>query len=426
VVSHEPYRVVDAYYTVETDGYPRETPVVHLFGRDETWRRHHWRVDDFDPYFTVSEDAYLTHGEQLDGDDRVTSIQFTDERDRPETGLFGDGMVRVCVRTPGHVSKLRELFPQESLGEADVLYPVRFLVDRGIRQWFVVQRDNGTGETPSSGVEPQGSTSPERVSSDAIYGFDHPDCPATEPPDSTPPVRVVTYDIEVEQGGDGPPVVTERGTEQARNPITAISAHDSYADEYHVWVLAHSGWNTDDSERARDGADACPVEADLHIHENPRSVVSGFVSWLTDIEPDVLTGWNANSFDHPYLVNWCLRHDVTSVFGLSPTRDVRSMNGDGSWINSSLKGRLLTDLLEMYKKSNVHELSSYRLEDVAEAEELDVEKLSIDDVIEVPRETPAIDYAWANHPDVFVRYALLDTVAAVGINRESQEQVHIV
>jgi hypothetical protein len=75
---------------------------------------------------------------------------------------------------------------------------------------------------------------------------------------------------------------------------------------------------------------------------------------------------------------------------------------------------------------NVHELDSKALADVADAEDVGVGKLSIEDEIDVPEDEPAIDWAWRNHPDVFCEYSQRDVKACVAINRESQKNVSIV
>lgn len=391
-------RVVDAWKTVESDGYREKTPIVHVVGRDTSWKRHHVAIKAFRPYFLVRQSEWIDVGEQLVEDDRVLDVVTEDERGRPETAIDGEQLYRVICREPDDVKDLRESV--EDPFEADVKFPVRFLVDYDIYQWMEIPDDVFPIEEPISA---------EKVS----IGVDN-------PPANTPPLRTCSYDIEVRQGGDGPPVVSEDGTEQARNPITAITAHDNYTDEYRVWVLAHKSWDADDSEAARNA-----VDAEVSVYGNPQDVVSFFLQWVCERDMDCMIGWNASGFDHPYLVNWALKNNVREVYDLSPTNDVYSMNGAGNWINGSLKGRLLLDLLEMYKKCKIHELSSYSLADVADEEDVSVGKLDLEDELDVPDGEPAIDYSWREHPETFVSYSLRDVKAAVGINRESQTDVNI-
>lgn len=389
-------RVVDAWQTTADDGYRESMPIVHVVGRTTEWERVHIEVDEFRPYFLVTADEWEQHGADVADDDRVLDVSRTDRRGRPETAIDGTPLFRVTVREPSAVPPLRDVF--DNPYEADVQYDTRFLIDCDVSQWM---------DVPERAVT-------ERLSVDEVsIGVD-------EIPDQTPPLRVCTYDIEVQQGGSGPPVVSTEGCEQTRNPITAISAHDSYTDEYRVWVLYHDSWDATDTEALRDS-----VDCEVTILSNPRDMVGQFVEWVTDRNMDALIGWNASGFDHPYLVNWALQNGVANIYELSPTGDVYDMDGDGNWINSSLKGRLLLDLMDMYEKTQIHSLDSKRLEDIAEVEGVSVGKLDIADEIDVPRDRPAIDYARRHHPAVFTAYAVRDTKTAVAINQESQTEVHI-
>jgi DNA polymerase elongation subunit (family B) len=389
-------RVVDCWYTRVDAGYRESMPMIHLVGRDQQLQRHHVRVEGYRPYFVVGCSEWQRRGEDVAADNRVLDVQTTDSQGRTEQTLANETAVRVVCRDPSDVADLCELFDDPC--EADVSFPTRFLIDHDVAQWIEITETDFS--TP--------------VSVDAVcVGVD-------DPPAETPPLRTCTYDIEVEQGGSGPPIVSKEGTEQTRNPITAITAHDSYTNEYRVWVLLHGDWDASDSQRAREA-----VEYNVSVYASPRDVVGQFCEWVVERGFDALTGWNCSGFDHPYLVNWALQNGVNSVYDLSPTGDVYQMDGNGSWINSSLQGRLLLDLMEMYEKTQIHSLDSKRLADVAEAEDVSVGKLAIEDEIDVPDDATAIDYAWANHPETFVEYSLRDVQAAVGINRESQQEVNI-
>jgi DNA polymerase elongation subunit (family B) len=396
-------RVIDGYYERQQEGFKGTMPVLHVLGRDQSWERHHVPIAGYRPYFAVRYSEWQHRGADVADDDRVLRVETEDREGRTERALDGERLVRVVCADPSDVGDLREVF--EDPMEADVLFPVRFLVDMRAFQWLGVPDDYETY------VDEAGAVPIEEVSV------------VEDPPEVTPPPRVVTYDIEVQQGGSGPPVVTEEGTEQARNDVTAIAAHDSYTDDEHVWVLAHRSWDVAAAEAARE---AVPDGVEVSIYSNPRDVVGQFCEWVTSRDADVLTGWNASGFDHPYLVNYALRENVSSVYDLSPTGDVYDMNGDGRWINSSLKGRVLVDLLDLYKKTEIHELASYSLADVAEAEDVSVGKLDIGEALDVPDDQPAIDFAWREDPATFVEYSLRDVRAAVAINRESKENVSII
>jgi len=134
-------------------------------------------------------------------------------------------------------------------------------------------------------------------------------------------------------------------------------------------------------------------------------LLTAFASWVAERNFYVVQGWNSNSFDTPYLVNRCLELGVDTIHDLSPAGYVRSMSGDGGWLNSDLKGVVCFDLLEGYQKTQYRELDSYALEDVA-ATETDYEKLDVGD----------LDDLWRSDPLTFARYSVRDTQATVAID----------
>ena len=400
-------RVIDTEYTVAEDGYKENTPIVHVFGRDTSWKRCHLPIVGYRPYFGVRQSEWVEKADRVANDDRVQAVETTDWRGRPEKTIDGEPLVRVVCREPSDVSDLRELFDDPF--EADVLFPVRFLVDMASSQWIEV---------------PESVTETEYTEQDALAVSDVRHVERSETPDVVPPLRVCTYDIEVAQGGNGPPVVSQEGTERAENPVTAITAHDSYTDEYVVWLTAHPSWDAVEYDEINNYEENNPCE--VFIYENPHDTVAQFFEWVIERNMDALTGWNASGFDHPYLVNYARQNGVSSVYDCSPLGEVYPMDGDGNFINSSLKGRLLLDSLSLYQKSQIHELDSYRLADVAEAEGVSVGKLDLESEVGDTDDDAAIDYAWKHDPALFTEYSLRDVQACVAINRESQANVSII
>jgi len=400
------YRITDAYKTIEDDGFKQSTPIVHIFGRDIEWNRQHLRIQ-YRPYFLVRQSEWMSVGEGLANDNRVTRVATTDYRGRTERAIDGEQLFRVVCRTPEDVRDLRETVDDPF--EADISFAQRLLIDLTHSQWIGVKDD----------CEPDSILSADAL---VVPDYDNQQC---EPPETIPPIRHCIYDIEVQQGGDGPPVVTTEGTERAANPITAITAYDSYTTEYHSWLLTHDEWDKGDIETVRNVTNDVAVPLNISVYDNPRDVVGQFCEWVIDREMDSMVGWNAGSFDHPYLVNYGLQNGVGAVKRLSPSRDVYPMDGNGSWINSSLKGRLLLDLMVLYDKCVVSELDSKRLTDVADSEDIAVGKLDIEDAIG-EHDGPAIDVAWQQYPETFCRYSLRDTMACVGIVQETQQDVTII
>ena len=378
----EVVRVVDAWYEVESDGYQRDMPVLHYHGRSESGEYRHFAIDGYRPYFYVSQQEDEETLQNLAHDRRVMDVSVA-ERTGVHRGEWDTPLVKVTVECPWHVGQLRDEF--DRTWEADVLFPQRFLIDRGV---------TGLARIP---VESNGyldATDVEAVDEDDFDGKIDP--------------RVVTYDIEVatrealehafEMGiVDGDRDAFELGAfpdvNTARRPITAIALHDSYDDEIATFVLRADAW----------GENASP-EIGTDVYDDEADLLTDVVRWLVEKRPDVLTAWNAD-FDAPYFLNRCKQLRVP-IERLSPTGNVDEHNGGGRFINSDITGVHVFDLLKAYEKSQYTELKSSKLENVA-AEETEMEKLDVDE-----------QHAWVHDPERFTKYVSRDTEATVAINEE--------
>jgi DNA polymerase elongation subunit (family B) len=140
----------------------------------------------------------------------------------------------------------------------------------------------------------------------------------------------------------------------------------------------------------------CKDEADL---------LKTFVVFWSNNYPDVVTGWNINGFDIPYLIN-----RIRLVIGdeyvkrLSPWGVVNEKSayvGKGESISSySILGISLLDYLDLYKKFTYTNQESYKLDYIASVE-LGKKKL----------ENPEDNFKdfYTNHWKTFVDYNIHDT-----------------
>jgi DNA polymerase elongation subunit (family B) len=101
-------------------------------------------------------------------------------------------------------------------------------------------------------------------------------------------------------------------------------------------------------------------------------LLNKFISWWEDYLPEVLTGWNIQYFDIPYLVG-----RIGKVLGssyvkkLSPWNVVtqkESLVNNRQQIHYEISGVSQLDYLELYKKFTYSAQESYRLEYIAEVE----------------------------------------------------------
>ncbi len=97
-----------------------------------------------------------------------------------------------------------------------------------------------------------------------------------------------------------------------------------------------------------------------------------FLAWWTDVEPEVVTGWNVELFDIPYIVNRILRvlgqkeADSLSLWKMVSEKWVESHNRKQQTYD--IAGVTILDYLDIYKKFTYTNRESYRLDVIAEIE----------------------------------------------------------
>ena len=130
-----------------------------------------------------------------------------------------------------------------------------------------------------------------------------------------------------------------------------------------------------------------------------------FIIWWQDNCPDIVTGWNINFFDIPYLIRRIINvhgdelAKKISPWGLINERKI-TMKGNEE-ITYDIQGVAMLDYLDLYKKYTYQAQESYRLDHIASVELGDKKK-----------ENPGTSFKdfYTNHWDTFVDYNIHDVV----------------
>ena len=367
-------------YAVEGYGSD-EYPVVHVFGRrpveDGDDVREHVRVLGVEPYFYVPT-AELDR-DPVEEYDVVIGTREEDPDGEPYESIRGEPLTRIVTRTPRDVGNIRDEF--ETTFEADILFPNRFLIDNGINGGIRVEErrlDDGSGAM--------------QVHEGQL-----------EPADVDAEMRVNTFDIEVDDRRGFP--------EDGEEPIICLTSHDSYDDEYVVWLYDAPEAEVPAPEDLPDYEGIVgdgKLDFRVEVFDREAAMLDAFVSYLTDTDPDVLTGWNFGDFDAPYLLDRMEVIGDGSEYDLSVDR--LSRIGEvwrSGWGGPDIKGRVVFDLLYAYKRTMFTELESYRLDAVGERE-LGVGK---------ERYTGDIGDLWEQDPERLLEYSIRDVELCVEIDR---------
>ena len=166
------------------------------------------------------------------------------------------------------------------------------------------------------------------------------------------PIKMLLLDIETYSPDGFPDIAT------ANHTINVITVYDSISKEYHTWGLKpYTSKNNDHVYYY------CKTERDLLL---------GFIGYLEKDYPDILSGWNSEFFDLPYIINRCNRilgEDETKR--LSPVYNIYSRTFRGEFGREQTRwhidGVSLLDYLDIYKRfAPLRE--SYKLDYIAELE----------------------------------------------------------
>lgn len=222
-------------------------------------------------------------------------------------------------------------------------------------------------------------------------------------------IRTVYFDIEV-TGVDFPEPML------AVYEIDAITHYDSIDDAYYVFDLTHSTSATVDQWCAKlaakaeaEGGDEIPQHIlDRVVYmpfDNERELLLEYINLFEQKPPAVLTGWNIEKFDIPYVMN-----RIKNVLGqtfvkrMSPFGRVTSKVMRDKYDNEmevfTIAGMNVLDYMDLYIKFGFTTQPSYSLDYISDAE-TDVSKLVYDGPINKLRETNHQRYISYNIIDVY-------------------------
>jgi DNA polymerase-2 len=276
------------------------TPVVQLFGRLASGEAFLVEDDRFRPYFFAEPRARALAAA---AGARVEESALRDLAGRP--------VVRVEVALPSAVPPLRERLAAAGLAvhEADLRFPYRFLIDRGIRAGLRVE---GEAREPRPG----------------LLHFANPEL---APARVAPRLRALSLDLETSP------------------------------DASRVFSLALAGEGWDEVHLVG----AVPVPG-ARLHAGEAELLAAAAARIRELDPDVLVGWNVVDFDLRTFARRCAALGVACELGRVPgAPDFQQDAGFTRQTRAVLPGRMVLDGIALVR--DAVRLEDYRLETVARA-----------------------------------------------------------
>ncbi|UBF21423.1 DNA polymerase elongation subunit family B [Halorubrum virus HRTV-21] len=340
--------------------YEDYTPKVKLFGRTEAGKPDSVTVENFPAYFYVP-------AEERGKVDPFDNDYLEGYADTDKTGLVdGDELVKVIVNNPKKMGEVASFFSKS--WEADVDYTDRLRIDLGIKTGVRV---------PSS-----------RVTPDEI-----------EPVEMDAPPRVLTFDIETDDRGEGFP---DYG--QAR--ILSIVAHDNYTDEY-VGFIDLDGHGLGDRFPDTNLDEVSHPEdlglehlSQLKFEPDERKMLTEFAKYVQEIDADLVVGWNSNGFDTPFVI------ERMKERGVNADRLSRTGNSYTGYGGPTIQGRTCYDLMDAWKDTKFTKVSG-ALDNAAQMELEDAK---------IEHTDKGFYELYSENTRKFLNYNTKDVFLTVGIN----------
>ena len=296
--------ILQASYRVVTRPGGRRVPVVHLYGRLEDGGTFLVRDDRQQPHF------YIRTADAA----RAAHTGANEPRPTVKHAFDGSSVSLIEVAIPADVPAVRDRLHANGIDtfEADVRFPIRYLIQRGIK----------------GGCEIEGTPVPTDAA--VTLAFDN---PVLRPAQLRVEPRVLSFDIE---------------TDPKAERLLAISLYGTNLDE--VLIVDGSGREM-------------PAKAIRCVDE--RAALTAFCDRVRELDPDVITGWNTIDFDFTVLQRIAnrLRHPFALGRDSGEIRIRRAEGYFGSG-QATIPGRLVLDGIDLLRGAFVR-MEDYSLDAVA-------------------------------------------------------------
>jgi DNA polymerase elongation subunit (family B) len=161
------------------------------------------------------------------------------------------------------------------------------------------------------------------------------------------------FDIETAKDENGYSTIDD-----VRTAITSIAYFDKASKDKRVLILDEQG-RIPESEIQGD-------DYILEIFRTEKALLTRFINKFAEIQPTVITGWNTDGYDIPYMMGRCKKVlGAQAIKKFSPAGIVNQNPKTGKW---KILGVSSLDYIKLYKNFTYTELPNYRLDTVAKKE----------------------------------------------------------
>jgi DNA polymerase elongation subunit (family B) len=213
-----------------------------------------------------------------------------------------------------------------------------------------------------------------------------------------PTLHTAFFDIEVDfhdEKGFSP-------TTDPFNKVTAVSLYLDWLDQLITLAIPPKGVDWEEAQEIASVYDNC------FMYTDEKQLLRDFLQLIEDA--DIISGWNSEGYDVPYLVNRVVRvisKEETRKFCLwNKLPKKRTFERFGNENETyDLTGRIHLDYMQLYRKYTYHEMHSYSLDAIGEYE-LDERKVAYEGSLDQLYNTDFPTFIDYNRQDAHLIYKL--------------------
>ncbi|MBI4015338.1 MAG: hypothetical protein HY362_01310 [Candidatus Aenigmarchaeota archaeon] len=357
-------QVLDCDYTMLNG-----KPLIRLFCKDESGGTVCFFYENFLPYFYVQSENIETAKKEIEKTAKAEVVEkFLPIGYGPKVKLL-----KVIGKDPSKIPDIKETISKVSgiskFFESDILFKYRFMVDNNIKGmgWIDVDCSRTITKTVKCPAYTAKSFKPIEVIKNA-------------------PLRYMSIDIECVSK-------TETIPDMNKDPIVIISLNffPDYKGAKSMVMVAKTSPKF--------------IENQFNF-VSEEEMMKRFLEILEDYDPDVVTGYNINNFDLPYIITRLEKLNIRKDLGRADKPVMLKKMQMG--YTASVLGRVIVDTYEIIKKDVYLHLKRYDLGTVARSL-LKMEKIDIGGIKEITR-------YWKGDPKAMgplIQYANVDAELAM-------------
>lgn len=436
-------------------------PEIHLFGRDENFNLHHLIIINFKPYFFINEKDYIEKKELIDS---LLKENFSIEKTNLKPYDQDSYVYKLTTKIPSDVKDLRENLNKLAIKnyEADVLFLTRFIIDLKLFKGLEYDDKDLINIYDEKYISFE-KIKPinELINSIIFLTLDIETLDSEGFPSKTNPYNKINalsfyneHKKTINQFILKPKKILDKDeNQQYKKTKSLFELPREYTKKYyddlnillktnlnnydeiskyivdnigiidkdyidiitnHIIKLRQNGVDSVKKEkRSIDDFINTEIKKILFEYDDEVEMLKDVVVFLSSIEWDILTAYNGNEFDFPYLFGRMqrLKINFSSISPMSKyTRNCAFVSKEGKVI---LKCKTLFDSLDGVKKLTQSELSSYSLNNVSKT-------LFDTGKVDYKSQYGGISKLYYGNYNMFIKYNLMDTLLEYSVIKEKK------